>query len=274
MKVKFHYNYPLDININTDKDVDVYIDKIDMSIVPLGNVRIIILEEPCKGDLFTIVQEHRDYYTHLLTFHDEILTTNSKASLFLCMGAWVENYIPPSKKFGVSTVVGGKNNPIMEGYKLRHDLWRNKEIIKIPKSFYLSGNTPNAHEFIRWSEVDYRGQFVLGRSKLPLFDSQFHIAIENTAIKNYFSEKILDCFQSRTVPIYYGCNNIEDYFNTDGIISIHSLDEIVDACNKLTPQTYDMMLPAIEDNFNRSMKWCNHDEQIKIAIVKLLNEIK
>jgi hypothetical protein len=114
-----------------------------------------------------------------------------------------------------------------------------------------------------------------------MFDSMFHIAIENTSIKNYFSEKILDCFQARSVPIYYGCKNIGDFFNIDGIITANNVSEIIDICNNLTPAKYNEMLPAVEDNFNRSEKWCvgdsdawcaHHDKQIKNEVIKILNE--
>ena len=270
-KVKFHYAYPIDIDIDTDKDVDVFIDQFPVNPVPDGSVYIMILEEPLNESLFFLAQNNRDNYTHLLTFQQEILDTNPKATLFLCMNTWVRDYVSPGKKFCVSNVVGGKTNPRLEGYAIRHKLWHKKELITVPKDFYLSGNAPYAHIFVPWGDVDYTGELVLGDSKIPLFDSMFHIAIENTSIRNYFSEKILDCFQSRTVPIYYGCPNIGDFFNINGIFVAHNVDEITEICNKLTPDTYNNMLSAIEDNFNKSIKWCDHQEQVKIGVMNLLD---
>ena len=40
----------------------------------------------------------------------------------------------------------------------------------------------------------------------------YSISIENASKKNYFSEKFTDCILSWTIPIYYGCPNIEKYF--------------------------------------------------------------
>lgn len=281
MKVKFYSYYPINADIDTDKDVEVYVDQFNMNPIPPGTIRIIIIDEPKKSELFTLVQWHRDLYTHVLTFHEEILATNPKARLFLAMNIWVRRYISKNKKFCVSTVVGGKNDPAMAGYAMRHDLWRRKESITIPKDFFLSGNAPFPHVFVPWGEANYRNNLVLGVSKEPMFDSMFHIAIENASIRNYFSEKILDCFQSRTVPVYYGCTNIGEFFNIDGIIAANSVSEIITACNNLTPEKYNAMLPAIEDNFNRSEKWCvgdtdewcsHHDRQIKNKIIEILNE--
>jgi hypothetical protein len=36
---------------------------------------------------------------------------------------------------------------------------------------------------------------------------------------SYFSEKITDCILNKTSPIYWGCSNIGDFFNMDGIIT-------------------------------------------------------
>jgi len=281
MKVKFYSYYPIDADIDTEKSVEVYIDQFNMNPIPEGDIRIIIIDEPKKSELFRLVQEHRDLYTHVLTFHEEILATNPRAKLFLAMNIWVRRYVSKNKKFCVSTVVGGKNDPQMAGYAMRHELWRRKESIIIPKDFYLSGNVPFPHVFVPWSEVNYRNNLILGVSKEPMFDSMFHIAIENTSIRNYFSEKILDCFQSRTVPVYCGCTNIGDFFNINGIIVANSVNKIIEACNNLTPDRYSSMIFAVKDNFNRSEKWCvgdtdewcaHHDRQIKNEVIRLINE--
>ena len=59
-KVKFYYYYPINVDIDTEKDVEVYIDQFTMNPIPKDSIRIIILEEPKKVELFTIVQEHKD----------------------------------------------------------------------------------------------------------------------------------------------------------------------------------------------------------------------
>lgn len=42
---------------------------------------------------------------------------------------------------------------------------------------------------------------------------KYSIALENVSQKYYFTEKIMDCYLSFTFPIYFGCKNIEDYFD-------------------------------------------------------------
>lgn len=273
-KVRFHYgNNPVPFEVYSDKDVDVYIDELNRSRVQRGNIRIQVLEEPRKGLLYRLVKKHPEYYSYLFTFHNELLKSNSKAIKFHMTKPWVINYKSPRKHFSISTVVGGKHDSKMEGYELRHQVWKNRERITVPKRFYLSGNAKFWHTFVPWTEVNYEGELILGVSKEPLFDSMFHIAIENTSIRNYFSEKLLDCFQSHTFPIYYGCSNIEQYFDPAGMIRVNNIEEIVEVCNQLTPDVYRRAKSAMEKNYLLSKTWLNPKEQLEHAVTDLLGKI-
>lgn len=44
---------------------------------------------------------------------------------------------------------------------------------------------------------------------------KYHIAIENSSDRYYWTEKISDCFLTETFPFYHGCTNLSDYFPTD-----------------------------------------------------------
>jgi hypothetical protein len=49
---------------------------------------------------------------------------------------------------------------------------------------------------------------------------RYSLAIENHTNPYYWSEKIADCFLAWTMPIYYGCTRISDYFPPESMISI------------------------------------------------------
>lgn len=49
---------------------------------------------------------------------------------------------------------------------------------------------------------------------------KYSLAIENFHGPDYWSEKLADCFLSWTVPIYYGCTNLSDYFPKESYIEI------------------------------------------------------
>lgn len=47
---------------------------------------------------------------------------------------------------------------------------------------------------------------------------RFHICIENSTIRDYWTEKIADPILAQCVPIYAGCTNIEKYLGKEGYI--------------------------------------------------------
>lgn len=98
-------------------------------------------------------------------------------------------------------------------------------------------------------------------SKLDaLKDYHFSVAIENEKFPHYFTEKILDCFLSGTIPIYYGCSNVEDYFNPEGVITFDTEQELVDILSNLTPEMYQEKFHAVKENLQRALEvWENND---------------
>lgn len=57
-----------------------------------------------------------------------------------------------------------------------------------------------------------------------LIDYKYHIAIENGCFNNYWTEKLADAYLGWCMPIYYGCPNVTDYFDTKSLILIDMLD--------------------------------------------------
>jgi hypothetical protein len=65
---------------------------------------------------------------------------------------------------------------------------------------------------------------------------KFSIAFENTSHDGYVTEKILDSFAARTIPIYYGDPRVVLDFNTKAFINVHdfaSLDEVVERVRQI-----------------------------------------
>lgn len=53
----------------------------------------------------------------------------------------------------------------------------------------------------------------------------YSISIENSSFNNYFTEKISDVFLGFSMPIYYGCPNINEYFPEKSLIQINIEDK-------------------------------------------------
>lgn len=56
-----------------------------------------------------------------------------------------------------------------------------------------------------------------------LDDYMFSIGCENSIQKNYVSEKFWDIILTDGIPVYLGCNNINDYVNPESYVSLNDL---------------------------------------------------
>jgi hypothetical protein len=101
------------------------------------------------------------------------------------------------------------------------------------------------------SQCDHfgRGYNEIENKEDGLKDYCFSFALENATYSNMFTEKITDCFMTGTIPIYYGIENIGDYFNPDGIIMLTDNFEIKD----LSFDLYNSKLESVEENLRLSM---------------------
>lgn len=97
----------------------------------------------------------------------------------------------------------------------------------------------------------------------------FSIVIENFSNGFYFTEKIIDCFLSGVIPIYWGSPHIDSFFDSDGIIKFKDLNELEDIINNkdLLLEFYNKNLKAIENNFETA-------KQFKIGEDYLYNKYK
>lgn len=264
MRARVHSAWGLATSREFEKQVDVYVD---MNYIPNegeSSIKILLLVEP--PDILTYMTEYalKNYskYDYVFTYHDVVLKSCPNARFFIANGTWIQNdYVIGPKAFEVSTIVGFKSST--KGHKLRHALWNAKNQITIPKKFYASsagsppGKTPS--------------DLVLGHSKYPLFDSQFHIVIENAQMTNMFSEKLIDCLVTKTIPILWGCPNIGDFFDLRGIRVVNNLSDIIESCNSLNHTSYESAREFIEINYEKAIKYVNLDVRLGEAIQSILS---
>lgn len=192
------------------------------------------------------------HYNLILTWDEYLLANCSNAKKFYCGMTWIrEADIPEvlaNKRFEVTTFCTSKN--LTNNHRTRHKLWFRQNDIKIPKVFWNSSHCP-------MQNVDNNP--MLGANpyeKVSMFYAQYHIAIENVCHKNYFSEKLMDCFMTETLPIYIGCLNISDFFNTKGILLGYNEDDIIELCNSLYPDFYKDRVEYIKENRQLCNQYC------------------
>jgi hypothetical protein len=178
---------------------------------------------------------YKDKYKFVLTHDQYLLEKYPKNTKFTPFGGcWVKNHnfnLYPKTKL-ISMVLSGKKQ--LPGHILRHKI------------------------FNKYYNIDYYGR----GTKTPIKykeesvkDYYFSIVIENSKTTNYFTEKILDCFAMGTIPIYWGCDNISNFFNPEGIIIINNIDDISNIFPLLTPEYYNSKIEAIKENLSLSKQY-------------------
>ena len=98
----------------------------------------------------------------------------------------------------------------------------------------------------------------------------FSVIIENSTPKNYFTEKTIDCLVTGTVPVFWGCENIGDFFDERGFIVFKSARQYKKIRPTLTAETYNQMLPYIKKNFETSLGYVNFTDRVEAEIKKII----
>ncbi len=163
----------------------------------------------------------------VLSYHQQLLN-HIPNGLFLPFGTtWVPEYadLDITKTRTMSLIASGKRDHT--GHQLRHRLV----------------------DYVQATGLDVA---ILGRGYAPferksdgLAPYRFSVVIENVREENYFSEKLVDAVLCETVPIYWGCPNLADFIDTDGMIVCETEDEMKRAIAAASPAQYDALIQAL-----------------------------
>jgi hypothetical protein len=96
-----------------------------------------------------------------------------------------------NKQKVISFITSDKNWAM--GHKVRHVAW----------DMLRERGDANGFEIMAHMSPPYEP------SKNPYYETaMYSVAIENVSEDNWFTEKLIDCFATDTVPIYWGCPNL------------------------------------------------------------------
>ena len=240
----------------------LFVDDIPQSPDDLSEINILVLQEPNEYfGLHDWAIKNQHLFSLILTWDDKVLN-NCDNARFLAFGhtwlpkeTWKKNY---NKKYQVSHLSGKLNKTY--GHSLRHELLARQDEIKLNKNFYYTyGNRYNFEE--------------ARLGKIEIFStSQFGVAIENTSHRGYFTEKILDLLLMKVIPIYWGCSNIENYFNPVGIVPFENIDDAIYNINSLDPGYYESNKDIIEENYQLALQYVDYEQRITDYITNLFKE--
>lgn len=181
-------------------------------------------------------EEYMNNYDFVLTHDPELLDKYpTKAKYHTIGGCWIResNYGVHTKTKNISMIYSNKT--MLEGHKLRHEVAN-----RVRSSVDLYGRgTPRPVDFKEDALVDYR----------------YSIVIENTKQDNYMTEKLLDCLAVGTIPVYWGCPNLAEFVNMDGVITFNSVEDLEKILPTLDEKLYISKMDAIRENVEVSKKY-------------------
>jgi hypothetical protein len=189
--------------------------------------------ENIKNNLEDVLSTFEQIWTH----NDELLSLHSKFKWTPAYGTYIKEFgIHPKTKMA-SMITSNKR--WTRQHEIRHD--------------FAMANQDKI-------DVFGRGINEIPNKEVGLKDYRFSFAVENDTYDTYFTEKILDCFATGTIPIYMGTKKIVEYFNSDGIIFFDGTFDL----SKLTEELYLSKMEAIKDNYNRVQNYSVLDDWIFI----------
>lgn len=163
-----------------------------------------------------------DNFNMVFTNSRELVAMHEKIKWVPASATWIRDPKIHKKTKKISMVTSAKNWAV--GHKKRMNL-----VQQLEGKVDLYG--------IGFHEIKYKED--------GLNDYMFSIAHENANYSGYFTEKLLDCFATGTIPIYWGDPDIGQVFNTDGIIF---LTDDFDP-DSLTKEMYYSRMDAIKENY-------------------------
>lgn len=198
--------------------------------------------ESVSPNIYQEIKKINLNFKNVLTYDKDLLDIGENYIFYPFGGCWIhpdDHKIYPKSKL-ISIIASTKNQT--DGHQLRH-----KIIEKYDNKIHTYGRGYNPVEHKIECLKDYR----------------FSIVIENIKKDYYFTEKLIDCFMTGTIPIYYGCPSIVDFFDLDGIITFNNIQELETILDGLTPSLYDKKINSITKNFEIAKKYLISEDWIK-----------
>jgi hypothetical protein len=191
-----------------------------------------------------------DMFDTIFTLNEDLIKLHHKFKLVPYWCIWIKEGDRKIYDKTKMTSIIASNKMTLEGHKLRHLV-----INYFHKNMDVYGN---GYRFIN--------------DKLEgLKDYRFSIVIENVKQNVYFTEKLLDCFATGTIPIYWGCENLSGFFNENGILRFNDLDSLYLTLSKLTEDKYNELLPHVIDNYNRVNKYKSPEDFMYLNYLNKFN---
>jgi hypothetical protein len=194
-----------------------------------------------QPNVYSWVLENYQKFTNVISHDVDFISKIPNGKWVPFGGCWVDkkdwNLYDKTKL--VSIVASSKN--YLKGHQLRHQI-----IEKYRNILDLYGGGYNPIKDKIESLKDYK----------------YQIVIENSFVKGYFTEKLIDCFVTGTVPIYVGDPNIDNIFDSTGMIIVDGFESLDEVLHKIKEINYSQFENGLKNNFNISKDYILTEDYI------------
>ena len=236
---QFNFNKKVSISydtLNYDEDADY-------------KVLVYCGEPDCVLDISKQVIKNQHNFDLILSWKKEVLDNCKNSEKFLFGGKFIDdNKLNIDKRNQITYLTSNKY--FTEGHKFRQEVF----------------NFLESHDFDGNYQIDIYKSPPRIEKEIIFNNAKFSIIIENGDEDDYFSEKLIECLSTKTIPIYKGCPTISQYFDASGILIFNTLDELIDIIVNLPNNFYELNLKVIEKNYELSKEYWNYYERIKLKI--------
>lgn len=227
---------------NPEKYDEVILTDLEKSYLYEGKKKYGWLIEPPHFDnsQYILAKRHQEDFEKIFTYDKSLIDLSNKFEYVPYGASWIDEKdrkIYPKSKL---TCIISSFKKVTLSHNLRH------KIIEKIKNIDVYGNGYHPIE----NKVDV------------LRDYMFSISVENQKMDFFFSEKLLDCFLTGTIPVYYGCPSISRFFNIDGIITFDNIPELINLIETLDENLYLKKMDAIKQNFDLAKRYVIADDTI------------
>ena len=208
-----------------------------------GNIAWLLEPYEVNSQPYDFVKNNANTYKEIWT-HDKEFLSLPNAKWYPVGGCWIEvNKRKIYEKTKMFSIIASSKN-VLHGHKLRHQV------------IVAGGGIIDAFG----PQYKYLAN---GMGKIDgLADYRYHFAIENSKRDFYFTEKLIDPLMTGTIPIYWGCPSIGNFFNTDGFIIFNDLYDLKEKLKLCTPEYYENKKAAIKENFDIAQNYVLSEDWI------------
>ena len=190
-------------------------------------------------------------FDYIFTSDEQLLRKNPNKYVLNHIGTSriVDKHSKLYKKTKLVSLIASTKR-ILEGHILRHEI-----------GHWLTNNRELPQVDLWGSGFGYDRKMPQRGKVLGLAEYAYSIAIENSKHKNYFTEKIIDCFRTGTIPIYWGCDEVDDYFDPNGIIKFDNIAHLEEILQNLSFDDYNSRIESVRNNYELAKEWVSMDDR-------------